>query len=176
MSSFDFCGFCRRNKEKESIYRSHRLKDQHGKVVCPQLFKYRCELCGATGSEAHTRSYCPIASRLRNQFQQQEQQRQQQQQHQQQIHNSAGRPVASACSSGWYQLQRSASNSISSDSTTSSSRDQPWRPQQQEEQQQPPKKLIQLSNDRMFRNMARVNNTRYNSAGKLRRPPISQQF
>lgn len=53
------CGFCKRNKEPESIYRGHQLKDEAGQVTCPQLFKYRCELCGSTGPEAHTRSYCP---------------------------------------------------------------------------------------------------------------------
>lgn len=54
-----FCSFCRRNGEPEVVYTSHMLKDRGGKVTCPQLYKYRCEICGATGPEAHTRYYCP---------------------------------------------------------------------------------------------------------------------
>jgi len=52
--------FCRRNGETAAVYLSHPTKDPRtGLVVCPQLRNYRCELCGATGPEAHTRSYCP---------------------------------------------------------------------------------------------------------------------
>ncbi|XP_077551890.1 nanos homolog 2-like [Haemaphysalis longicornis] len=29
-------------------------------VVCPILRKHRCEICGATGNNSHTRSYCPM--------------------------------------------------------------------------------------------------------------------
>ena len=55
------CGFCRKNDERKEFYTSHRLKDANGKVICPILRKHQCELCGATGDQAHTRSYCPIA-------------------------------------------------------------------------------------------------------------------
>lgn len=59
------CGFCKKNKEREVVYQSHNLKDSQGNVVCPQLSKYVCNLCGSTGKDAHTRSYCPTAIRLR---------------------------------------------------------------------------------------------------------------
>lgn len=59
------CNFCKKNKEPEHVYSSHRLHDEAGNVTCPQLYNHRCELCGATGSAAHTRSYCPNAVQMR---------------------------------------------------------------------------------------------------------------
>lgn len=55
--SFD-CGFCRSNEEPESVYRSHPLR-LNDVVVCPNLRKYVCCICGATGDIAHTVKYCP---------------------------------------------------------------------------------------------------------------------
>lgn len=118
------CGFCRRNKEPESVFMSHQLRDPSGRVTCPQLFKYRCELCGATGAEAHTRSYCPSAAGL------------------------LGRPRQPA--------ELSNGNSDPANTRT-------HRP------------AIQLTNARMYRNMGQVTSSRYNSAGRLRRPSHGQQ-
>lgn len=51
------CSFCRSNGEDPSIYESHKLKDENGKVTCPVLMNYQCPTCQAIGE--HTRSYCP---------------------------------------------------------------------------------------------------------------------
>ncbi|XP_013398541.1 nanos homolog 2 [Lingula anatina] len=53
------CVFCRNNNEPKSWFTSHRLKDDQGHVVCPVLSAYTCPYCGATGSKAHTKKYCP---------------------------------------------------------------------------------------------------------------------
>ncbi|XP_053202820.1 uncharacterized protein LOC128387621 [Panonychus citri] len=62
------CSFCRRNSEPREFYTSHNTKDSQGNVICPILFAYKCEACGATGPDAHTRSYCPMASVVRSVF------------------------------------------------------------------------------------------------------------
>ncbi|KAI0241749.1 Nanos-like protein [Lamellibrachia satsuma] len=56
------CLFCRRNGEAAVVYLSHRVKDAHGKVSCPVLFRYVCPRCGATGQDAHTISHCPFTN------------------------------------------------------------------------------------------------------------------
>ncbi|KAM7294827.1 nanos homolog 2 [Ixodes scapularis] len=57
------CAFCKKNGERRSFARTHVLKDKFtGHVVCPILRKYKCEMCGATGDNSHTRSYCPQKS------------------------------------------------------------------------------------------------------------------
>ncbi|XP_077496931.1 uncharacterized protein LOC144107684 [Amblyomma americanum] len=54
------CSFCRRLGERDSYTRTHVLRDPvTNVVVCPILRKHHCEICGATGDNSHTRSYCP---------------------------------------------------------------------------------------------------------------------
>jgi len=56
----DRCAFCKSNGERETVYMGHVLRDpETNMVVCPQLRKFICPLCGATGDNAHTQSYCP---------------------------------------------------------------------------------------------------------------------
>ncbi|BFZ04072.1 hypothetical protein BsWGS_07111 [Bradybaena similaris] len=57
-----FCTFCKSNGEREEFYSSHTCKDRTGVVICPTLRAYICPLCGATGSNAHTMSYCPLST------------------------------------------------------------------------------------------------------------------
>lgn len=62
-SSSDYCRFCKQNGESPRVYRSHKLKTDDGKVICPILRNYTCPMCEATGDNAHTRRYCPQARR-----------------------------------------------------------------------------------------------------------------
>ncbi|KAL4237141.1 Nanos 2 [Mactra antiquata] len=55
------CNFCRRNGEPLHIIQSHNLRES-GRVMCPILRRYVCPLCGATGDQAHTISYCPLSN------------------------------------------------------------------------------------------------------------------
>ena len=36
------------------------MQDEKGDVVCPILSAYKCKLCGATGTKAHTIKYCKM--------------------------------------------------------------------------------------------------------------------
>ncbi|NP_988857.1 nanos homolog 1 [Xenopus tropicalis] len=60
------CGFCRSNREAQSLYSSHRLRAPDGRVLCPVLRGYTCPLCGANGDWAHTMRYCPLRHFLRH--------------------------------------------------------------------------------------------------------------
>ncbi|KAF3703616.1 Nanos -like protein 2 [Channa argus] len=62
-TSTDYCRFCKQNGESPRVYRSHKLKTDTGKVVCPILRNYTCPICEATGDYAHTRRYCTQAQR-----------------------------------------------------------------------------------------------------------------
>lgn len=54
------CKFCKNNGEMPELYRSHVLRNPStGSLVCPILRDHICELCGASGDNAHTRNYCP---------------------------------------------------------------------------------------------------------------------
>jgi len=53
-----FCNFCKTNGESSSVYLNHNI-GAPGAVTCPNLFKHACEICGASGRNAHTRGYCP---------------------------------------------------------------------------------------------------------------------
>ncbi|XP_034230497.1 nanos homolog 2-like [Thrips palmi] len=59
-----FCAFCRGNGELARTYLSHALHTElpDGTVVvtCEVLRSLKCELCGASGDVAHTRSHCPF--------------------------------------------------------------------------------------------------------------------
>lgn len=165
-NAFSGCGFCRRNKEPEHIYNSHQLKDDQGQVICPQLYKYICELCGATGANAHTRSYCPTAGNLRK------------------LTNGTAHvePTNGAGCRATTSRDTEPAGFGYPDATTCLA-------QKKRGQQRPGfaggqvnswnlqmdnfrgSELIQVSNARLFGNMGAVSNSRYNSAGMRRTRP-----
>lgn len=57
---WNYCQFCQNNREPESFFKSHILRDQDGRVICPVLRAYNCPICNnGGGDKAHTKSYCP---------------------------------------------------------------------------------------------------------------------
>jgi len=54
------CVFCKNNGEPLSVYGSHTLKDDCGRVTCPILRRYTCPICSSSGDLAHTLKYCPL--------------------------------------------------------------------------------------------------------------------
>ena len=51
-----------------SLYTNHRTRNAAGEIICPILMTHECEICGATGKQAHTRSYCPKAKIVREKY------------------------------------------------------------------------------------------------------------
>jgi len=56
----DYCKFCFSNGEAPNQYRSHKLKNDLGKVICPVLRSFVCPICFGSGDKAHTQRYCPL--------------------------------------------------------------------------------------------------------------------
>ena len=52
------CSFCKNNGEPQEVYTAHSMKNAKGKVTCPLLRIYECPVCGLSGDEAHTITYC----------------------------------------------------------------------------------------------------------------------
>lgn len=164
------CPFCKRNNEPPPVYNSHFLRDSRGLVSCPQLKRHTCNLCGATGVYSHTRSHCPQAQRMKMEREEQLQRRRIEQ-----AMNQAP-PVGAYATGG--RGERLLSTTTSSSSSSSSASLPPMPSVSGEHQQNliqltnPPRpRLVELSNNglRNFCNMSSVSNSRFNSAGRLRR-------
>ncbi|XP_047513782.1 uncharacterized protein LOC125055383 [Pieris napi] len=59
------CTFCKKNGERQKVYSTHTVKvkvENKQIVTCPVLRSHVCTICGATGDNAHTVTYCPLVS------------------------------------------------------------------------------------------------------------------
>lgn len=56
------CTFCRNLGMSEEVATSHVIRNSEGKVICPELRKRSCSLCGATGENSHSAVFCPLKS------------------------------------------------------------------------------------------------------------------
>ncbi|XP_050358122.1 uncharacterized protein LOC126778525 [Nymphalis io] len=57
------CTFCRKNGETPVVYMTHSVKEKLGNnyvVTCPILRSHVCSICGSSGDNAHTITYCPV--------------------------------------------------------------------------------------------------------------------
>lgn len=50
-----YCKLCQDAGKPESVFRSHRVRDRHGKTTCTYLLSLVCRRCNGTG---HTQSHC----------------------------------------------------------------------------------------------------------------------
>ncbi|XP_047540930.1 uncharacterized protein LOC125073891 [Vanessa atalanta] len=60
------CTFCRKNGETPIVYMTHCVKEKLGNiyvVTCPILRSHVCSICGSSGDNAHTITYCPVLRR-----------------------------------------------------------------------------------------------------------------
>uniref|UniRef100_A0A4W3GAX0 Nanos-type domain-containing protein n=1 Tax=Callorhinchus milii TaxID=7868 RepID=A0A4W3GAX0_CALMI len=56
----NICAFYKQNEESEHIHNSHALKHNEGKIMCPVLREYTCQLCNVSGDRAHTKHFCHL--------------------------------------------------------------------------------------------------------------------
>lgn len=183
------CAFCFQNKEPSRVYTSHELKDSLGNVTCPQLAKHVCEVCGATGKMAHTRSYCPNIIAMRELCNSSSQKSSSSSITTLPIGLTQSRAAAISAIAATTtfapssSIANSASFSSSNNSTTSSTystytdsigfyKSQSMRNNNNNNYNTDSCNsgaVVEISRDRRFRNMGQLTSSRYNSAGRLRR-------
>lgn len=54
------CSYCKNLPDKQDNYKTHCLKDNQNRIICPVLRNYNCPICRNNGGDqAHTFNYCP---------------------------------------------------------------------------------------------------------------------